>query len=472
LTQQLPIEDRLSMSADAANDHIAVMMGGRLAEEIIFGQLTTGASNDIQQATDMARRMVCEWGMSEKLGPLHFGKREAEVFLGRDFNDGGKEYSEQTAIEIDAEVRRIVTENYERARQVVVDNLDKLKVLADALLEYETVDGAEIDILFAGGHLDRKPSTWASAGAKVPPEKRPAPGGASVAAQHLRAAAADPRSREGLKLGRCALAGLKAPCLIVGVLNCTPDSFSDGGRFGTAADAIEAGLAMVDEGADWIDVGGESTRPGSMPVDPDEELRRVVPVLAGLGARLGGRARLSIDTYKASTARAALHAGATVVNDVSGGLLDPEILGVAASGGAAIVLGHLRGPPAATMMDAVAFDDVVAEVVVELGLRVAAARAAGCVEIWADPGIGFGKRLEHNLALLRNLPTILGGLGVPLMVGVSRKAFLGQLTGKPPTDRIFGTAAAVTAAVLGGAAAVRVHDVAAMRDAVRRSRMR
>jgi len=249
------------------------------------------------------------------------------------------------------------------------------------------------------------------------------------------------------------------------VLNCTPDSFSDGGRFRTAADAIEAGLAMVDQGADWIDVGGESTRPGSRPVDPDEELRRVVPVLAGLVARLGGRARLSIDTYKASTARAALRAGATVVNDVSGGLLDPEILGVAASGGAAIVLGHLRGPPA-VMMEAVAFDDVVAEVVVELGVRVAAARAAGCVEIWADPGIGFGKRLEHNLALLRNLPTIRGGLGVPVMVGVSRKAFLGQLTGKTPTDRIFGTAAAVTAAVLGGAAAVRVHDVAAMRDAV------
>lgn len=173
LTQQLPIEDRLSMSADSANDHIAVMMGGRLAEEIIFGQLTTGASNDIQQATDMARRMVCEWGMSEKLGPLHFGKREAEVFLGRDFNDGGKEYSEQTAIEIDAEVRRIVTENYTRAKQVVIDNLDKLKVLADALLEYETVDGVEIDTLFTGGRLDRKPSTWASAGAKIPPEKRP-----------------------------------------------------------------------------------------------------------------------------------------------------------------------------------------------------------------------------------------------------------------------------------------------------------
>ena len=160
------------MTADGAHDSIAMAMGGRIAEDVIFGQLTTGASSDIQQATDTARRMVCEWGMSEKLGPLHFGKKDAEVFLGRDFADGGREYSEQTAIDIDAEVRRIVTENHERARKIVLENLDKLKLLADALLEYETVDGAEIDRLFAGGKLDRTPSTWASAAAKVPPEKR------------------------------------------------------------------------------------------------------------------------------------------------------------------------------------------------------------------------------------------------------------------------------------------------------------
>jgi cell division protease FtsH len=158
LTQQLPAEDRLNLSKDAANDQISVAMGGRVAEELIFQQLTTGASNDIQVATDLARKMVCDWGMSDKLGPLHFGKREGEVFLGRDFGDGGKEYSEQTAIEIDAEVRKIVTANYDRARKVVMENLDKLTVLAEALLEYETVDGAEIDTIFAGGRLDRKPS--------------------------------------------------------------------------------------------------------------------------------------------------------------------------------------------------------------------------------------------------------------------------------------------------------------------------
>jgi cell division protease FtsH len=162
LTQQLPTEDRLNLSKEAANDQIAVAMGGRVAEELVFQQLTTGASNDIQVATDLARKMVCDWGMSDKLGPLHFGKREGEVFLGRDFGDGGKEYSEQTAIEIDSEVRTIVTGNYDRARRVVLENLDKLTALAENLLEYETIDGAEIDIIFSGGRLDhRKPSVSA-----------------------------------------------------------------------------------------------------------------------------------------------------------------------------------------------------------------------------------------------------------------------------------------------------------------------
>src|SRR3954465_7140325 len=163
LTQQLPAEDRLNLSLDSANDQIAVAMGGRVSEELIFHQLTTGASNDIQVATDLARKMVCDWGMSEKLGPLHFGKREGEVFLGRDFGDSTKEYSEETAVEIDGEVRKIVTANYERAKKAVVENVDKLKALAEALLEFETVDGVEIDTIFAGGRLDRKPSTWAAA---------------------------------------------------------------------------------------------------------------------------------------------------------------------------------------------------------------------------------------------------------------------------------------------------------------------
>jgi dihydropteroate synthase len=252
-------------------------------------------------------------------------------------------------------------------------------------------------------------------------------------------------------------------CLIVGVLNCTPDSFSDGGRFASAEEAIEAGLRMAGEGADWIDVGGESTRPGATPVEEADERARVLPVIAGLRARLPAATRISIDTYKAGMARAAVAAGATVVNDVSGGRLDPAILAVAAEAGTAIVLGHLRGLPA-TMMEGIAFADVVLEVGAELTERVSAARRAGCREIWADPGLGFGKRIEHNLALLRELPALGARVGVPLLVGVSRKAFIGQLTGKPPGERQFGTAAAVTAAVLGGAAAVRVHDVGPTRD--------
>ncbi len=252
---------------------------------------------------------------------------------------------------------------------------------------------------------------------------------------------------------------------ISGVLNCTPDSFSDGGKFLSAAAAVEQGLRMAEEGADWIDVGGESTRPGSTPVPENEEQDRVLPVIEGLRVRLPERVRISIDTYKSGTARQALRAGASVVNDVSGGLLDPEILAVAAQADATVVLGHLRGAPA-TMMENVVFLDVVGEVARELADRIAAARRAGCRDIWADPGIGFGKRIEHNLALLRGLPAVCARVGVPVMVGVSRKAFIGQLTGKPPAERQFGTAAAVTAAVMGGAAAVRVHDVAQTRDVV------
>ena len=256
------------------------------------------------------------------------------------------------------------------------------------------------------------------------------------------------------------------PVIIAGVLNLTPDSFSDGGRFSSVDSAVASALAMVEAGAHWIDVGGESTRPHAIPVPEDEEIRRVVPTIERLAKELGQRVRVAIDTYKARTAQAAIEAGATVVNDVSGGALDPAILGVVARAAAGVVLGHLRGQPA-TMMADVHFEDVVTEVSAELGQRIAAARAAGCGEIWADPGIGFGKGLQHNLRLLANLPELCKRLGVPVMVGVSRKRFIGDLTGQPVDQRIFGTAAAVAAAVFGGAAAVRVHDVKEMADVVK-----
>jgi dihydropteroate synthase len=255
------------------------------------------------------------------------------------------------------------------------------------------------------------------------------------------------------------------PVILAGVLNLTPDSFSDGGRFTSVEDAVAAGMAMVAAGAYWIDVGGESTRPNSEPVAEGEEIRRVVPVIERLAKEVGQRARISIDTYRAGTARAAVDAGATIVNDVSGGALEPAILAECARSGVTVILGHLRGRPA-TMMANVHFGNVVAEVTAELGERIVVARAAGCGEIWADPGIGFGKELEHNLRLMAGLGKLRETLGVPLMVGVSRKRFLGDLTGQPVHLRAFGTAAGVAAAVLAGADAVRVHDVKEMRDVV------
>jgi dihydropteroate synthase len=249
------------------------------------------------------------------------------------------------------------------------------------------------------------------------------------------------------------------------VLNVTPDSFSDGGQHAEPEAALAAGATLVAQGADWIDVGGESTRPEAAPVAEEEERRRVVPVLQTLRARLPAHVRLSIDTYKAGTAAAALAAGATVVNDVSGGALDPDVLSVAARADAAIVLGHLRGIPR-SMMEGVGFGDVVEEVAAELGTRIAAARAAGCREIWIDPGIGFGKLLDHNLALLAHLPDLRRLAEVQIMIGVSRKRFIGELTGKPVDARVFGTAGAVAAAVMGGADALRVHDVEQMRDVI------
>lgn len=240
---------------------------------------------------------------------------------------------------------------------------------------------------------------------------------------------------------------------IMGILNVTPDSFSDGGRHGDAAAAIEAGLRMVEAGAAIIDVGGESTRPGATPVPLHEELRRVIPVIEGL---VTAGAEVSIDTMKAGVMRAALAAGATMVNDVSALTHDPESLGVVAASTARVVLMHMKGTPA-TMQQAPEYRDVVAEVRAFLDDRVAACVAAGIApgRIIRDPGIGFGKSLEHNLALLGNLPA----LGRPLLLGASRKSLIGALTGAGVDDRLPGSLALALHAAAAGCAWVRVHDV-------------
>jgi len=252
----------------------------------------------------------------------------------------------------------------------------------------------------------------------------------------------------------------------MGILNVTPDSFADGGLHAVAERAIAAALAMEASGADLVDIGGESTRPGADPVSVDEELRRVVPVLDGLSGRL--RVPISIDTYKAAVAEAAFRRGAVMVNDVSALRYDAALAGVVASYGAAVVLMHTRGR-SRDMYQAASYSDVAGEVVQELGAAMDAAVAAGVdrERIILDPGLGFAKRAEHSFEVLARLPA-LAALGRPLLVGPSRKSFLTAAVGeRPPAQREWATAASVTAAVLMGAHIVRVHGVAAMVDVVR-----
>jgi dihydropteroate synthase len=241
---------------------------------------------------------------------------------------------------------------------------------------------------------------------------------------------------------------------IMGIVNATPDSFSDGGRYLALADAVAGAERMAEEGADLVDLGGESTRPGAEPVEADEEIRRVVPVVERLRAR-GFRLPISIDTSKGSVARAALGAGADIVNDVRAGE-DPELLRAVAEAGAAVVLMHSRGPSHAPAQ----YADVVQDVVEELRVAMARAVAAGVAPegIVLDPGLGFAKTATQNLAILQRLDA-LRVLGRPVLVGPSRKSFIGAVTRAPVEDRLPGTLAAVAACVLAGIELVRVHDV-------------
>lgn len=256
---------------------------------------------------------------------------------------------------------------------------------------------------------------------------------------------------------------LAAPA-VMGVLNVTPDSFSDGGRYATVDAAVAQGLRMAEEGATIIDVGGESTRPGSSPVDAREELERVLPVVEALTGRLD--VCVSVDTSKPEVMRAVVAAGAGMINDVRA-LGTRGALEAVAESGAATCLMHMRGEPRG-MQDDPQYEDVVAEVAGFLAERVEACRRAGigAERICVDPGIGFGKRPEHNLALLASLGR-LGVGGLPVLVGVSRKSLVGIITGRPPAERLAGSVAFAALAVAAGAAIVRAHDVAATVDAVK-----
>jgi dihydropteroate synthase len=252
--------------------------------------------------------------------------------------------------------------------------------------------------------------------------------------------------------------------VVMGVLNVTPDSFSDGGRYVETASAVERGLRMAEEGAAIIDVGGESTRPGARPVEVREEIERVLPVIEQLAAR--SPVPVSIDTSKPEVMRAAVAAGARLINDVRA-LEAPGALEAAAESGAAVCLMHMRGEPRSMQVDP-RYGDVVGEVRDYLAGRLQACRGAGIDNgrLCVDPGIGFGKRTEHNLALLAALDR-LADPAIPVLVGVSRKSLVGIITGRPSGERLAGSVAFAALAVMRGAAIVRAHDVAATVDAVK-----
>ncbi len=252
----------------------------------------------------------------------------------------------------------------------------------------------------------------------------------------------------------------------MGIVNVTPDSFSDGGLYLDPGAAIEHGRELADAGADILDVGGESTRPGAEEVSEKEELVRVEPVVAALAGEGGAGARVSIDTSKAAVAGPALEAGASIVNDVTALRGDSDLAGLCAERGCEVVLMHMLGTPR-TMQDDPRYDDVVDDVKAFLAERVEAAIAAGIDEerIWVDPGIGFGKTVFHNLELLHRLGE-LRELGRPLVIGASRKGFIGRLTGRDVTERLGGTIAANVLALAGGADVLRAHDVAEVSDAM------
>lgn len=250
----------------------------------------------------------------------------------------------------------------------------------------------------------------------------------------------------------------------MGVVNVTPDSFSDGGRFLDAGAAVAHGERLVGEGATILDVGGASTRPGAEPVPEETELERVAPVVERLAGAEG--VRVSIDTSKLAVARAAFDAGAEILNDVAALRLAPELAGLVADRGAVCCLTHMRGDPR-TMQRDPRYDDVVAEVKAFLEQRLAFAVGEGVREerVWLDPGIGFGKTVEHNLELLRRLDELVA-IGRPVVVGTSRKGFLGQITGRPEGERLAGTIATNVLALERGAAVFRVHDVREVADAL------
>ncbi len=503
MVMQLPERDKLSMTYEQMTSRLAILYGGRVAEELIFGKekITSGASNDISQATKLARAMVTKWGYSDELGIVEYGENQEEVFLGHSVARN-QNVSEDTAKVIDAEIKRLTQAGYAEAKRIMTEKLADLHTLAKALLEYETLSGDEIIAVLKGIPPRRdEPEMIAPPGPRssVPLAPRPAPAPIPPAPRRNRLEASRPqpprRSRGGRTADRAGVdrAGRSAARvdegdptpsarakpipgtpprrggarpLVMGIVNVTPDSFSDGGRFLDADAALAHARRLIAEGADILDIGGESTRPGAAPAGEAEEIARVVPVIEAL--RRESDMPISVDTMKPAVARAALAAGATMWNDVTALGWSPESCATAAALGCEVVLMHMQGEPR-TMQKQPRYGDVVAEVAAFLGARAEAAIAAGVAreKIWVDPGFGFGKTPAHNLELIRSLPQI-AALGFPVVIGASRKSSIARIAGDASTadQRLGGSIALALAAAKAGAAMLRVHDVAETRQAL------
>eukprot|EP01036_Dinobryon_divergens_P038534 gene38534-50607_t len=470
VTMQLPEGDRYSMDKERMLSTISVLFGGRIAEEVFMNQMTTGASNDFERATQIARDMVTRYGMTDELGPMVYAENEGEVFLGRSVTKTTT-MSEETMRKVDEVIRRIIDEQYTIARKHIEDNQDKMHAMAKALLEWETIDAEQIEDIM-NGKPPRPPKDWSNTptrpggGATPPQQLEPALtlawpqrcGRADcdgalgpVAAFYLgqTSAGAGRGNFNGAHAAPCQIRAVTAvrPMLwhttrftidlarpqVMGIVNVTPDSFSDGGQHASSTSAQAHCEKLLADGADILDIGGESTRPGSVAPPVEVEIARVLPVVR-FAINLG--VPISVDTSRPEVMAEVLDAGADIINDVRALRWPGALDCVVRHGAAGVCLMHMQGDPQ-TMQQDPQYADVAGEVAGFLGGRLQAVQAAGVAaeRIVLDPGYGFGKALEHNLELFRRQASLLA-LGRPLLVGWSRKGTLGQITGRPAGQRM------------------------------------
>ena len=411
-------------------------LGGRAAEEIVFGEITTGASNDLEKITATAKQMVMRFGMSERLGPRVFGHDHGQPFLGREFSSE-PDYSDELAREIDDEIRRIVESAHQRAKDILTEHRDDLERISEILVKRETIEKDEFEALLDGKSEeevfgpDEEPSSRRrpARAARRRAQRRRRPPAPAAASRPRRRRGPRPRPAREARAWPCSETGAvrRRRSSVMGIVNVTPDSFSDGGRFSARRRRGRA-RRLLAEGADILDVGGESTRPGAEPVGAEEESARACRSSRRCAPH-GARSRSTRPRSRSPRPRST--AGATYVNDVSALRFEPELAGLVADAGVRLLphaharrAAHDAGRPALRRRRRRRQGAPGGAA----GVR-RRARAIAEERIHLDPGIGFGKTVEHNLELLRRLDEIVA-LGRPVVVGTSRKSFLGRLTGR------------------------------------------